>query len=378
VKALAGNLNSPPSREVVEISIFGPGIGECIVIHLTENEWMIVDSCLDRKARLPVALQYLNDLGVNPATNVKLFVVTHWHDDHISGASEVLAACQNARFVCSNALGRKEFFKFVKLYTQRGFLKDTGVDEFDNIFQILKERLAAGKSTLSEPGWTVADKRLLYFPQGGRIAGTEVFALSPSDAEITLSLKEIVDQLTPKPKTPKRRAIAQGPNHVAVALWVTVGNVHLLLGSDLENYKDDRLGWKAILLSSARPRGRAVVVKVPHHGSSNAYCKGMWQDMVSLDNPIALLTQYASGVKPLPSEADIARIKIHTSKMYCTGSPSGTAPVRRDPAVEKTLREIVRTRCTVIGPMGHIRVRIPINGSVENFTVELFNGAGQL
>lgn len=378
MKSLAGNLKSPPSKEVVEISIFGPGIGECIVIHLTGNEWMIVDSCLDKKARLPVALQYLNSLGVNPATDVKLFVITHWHDDHISGAAEVLAACQNARFVCSNAHGRKEFFKYVKLYTQRGFLKDTGVDEFDKIFQILKERLAAGRSTLSEPGWAVADKRLLYFPQEGRIAGTEVFALSPSDAAITLSLRQIIDQLTPKAKTPKRRAIALEPNHAAVALWVTVGNLHLLLGSDLEKYRDDRVGWKAILLSSARPQGRALVVKVPHHGSSNAYYKGMWQEMVSLDDPIALFTQYASGVKPLPSEADIARIKIHTSKMYCTGSPSGTAPIRRDPAVEKTLREFVQTRRTIIGPMGHIRVRIPINASVDKSTFDLFNGAQEL
>jgi hypothetical protein len=262
--------------------------------------------------------------------------------------------------------------------TQRGFLKDTGVDEFDKIFQILKERLVAGKSTLSEPRWAGADKRLLYFLQEGRIAGTEVFALSPSDAAITLSLREIADQLTPKPKTPKRRAIAQEPNHVAVALWVTVGDLHLLLGSDLENYRDDRLGWQAILLSSTRPHGRALVVKVPHHGSSNAYCKGMWEEMVSLDDPIALLTQYASGVKPLPSETDIDRIKIHTSRMYCTGSPSGTAPIRRDPAVEKTLREFVRTRRTVIGPMGHIRVRIPIIGSLETFTVELFNGAREI
>jgi hypothetical protein len=375
VKVLAGNVNSPPSPEIVEISIFGPGIGECIVIHLTGDEWMIVDSCLDRGSHLPIALQYLNGLGVNPATNVKLFVITHWHDDHISGASQVLAACQNARFVCSDALRGKEFIKFVKLYTQRGFLEDTGVDEFDRIFQVLKERAAEKKSWLSEPGWAVADRRLLYLPCKGRIAGTEVFALSPSDAAITLSRREIADQLTPKPKTPKRRAIAQEPNHVAVVLWVTIGNFHVLLGSDLENYGDDLLGWKAILLSPTRPQGRALTVKIPHHGSSNAYCVGMWQGMVGLDNPVALLTQYASGVKPLPSEADISRIKTHTSKIYCTGSPSGTAPIRRDPAVDKTLREIVRTRRKIIGPMGHIRVRIPINGNVESLTVELFNGA---
>jgi len=377
VKALAGNANSPPSREVVEISIFGPGIGECVVIHLTGNEWIIVDSCLERKTRLPIALKYLNDLGVNPAADVKLLVITHWHDDHISGASDILAACQNARFVCSDALRCEEFTQFVNLYSQRGFLEDTGVDEFNKIFEVLKERLKSGKLQLSEPGWAVADRRLLYLPQDGRIAGTEVFALSPSDATITLALREIGDKLMPKPKTPKRKAIAQRPNHVAVALWVTVGDLHILLGSDLENYMDDRLGWEAILLSSSRPHGRALVIKVPHHGSSNAYCKRMWQEMVTPD-PIALLTQFASGVKPLPSEADIERIKTHASKIFCTGSPSGKSPIRRNPAVDRTIREFVRTRRSVIGPMGHIRVRIPVNATIEKSSVELFNGAREV
>jgi len=80
----------------IEISFFGPGIGECIVSHLGNNQWMIVDSCLDPSTRAPIALQYLNQKGVNVATDVKLFLISHWHDDHISGASEVLRACKSA------------------------------------------------------------------------------------------------------------------------------------------------------------------------------------------------------------------------------------------------------------------------------------------
>ncbi|MEW6376035.1 MAG: hypothetical protein AB1502_09655 [Thermodesulfobacteriota bacterium] len=65
---------------------------------------MIVDSCLDRNTRTPIALQYLQELGVNIATDVKLFIITHWHDDHIRGASSILASCHNAKFICSDAL----------------------------------------------------------------------------------------------------------------------------------------------------------------------------------------------------------------------------------------------------------------------------------
>lgn len=377
MRASVGNVNCPPSRYEAEISIFGPGIGECIVIHLGKNAWMVVDSCLDRNTRIPIALQYLQALGVNAATDVKLFVITHWHDDHIEGASAILASCHNAKFVCSDALRCGEFVQFVRLYSQRGFIENSGVDEFNRIFEVLKSRRGYIRPELLEPGWAIADRRLLYYTKNDRPSNAEVYSLSPSDAAITLALREIGQLLIPKVKTPKRRAIAQRPNHVSVALWVIVGDLHVLLGSDLENHPDNRLGWQAVVLSRNRPRERALVIKVPHHGSSNAYCKEMWQEMVAT-NPIALLTPFASGVKPLPTETDIARISTHTPQIYCTGSPSGWRSPRRDSAVDKTIKEVVRTRRLVYGPMGHIRVRIPIKKGLDEPNIELFNGAQSL
>ncbi|MEW6376036.1 MAG: hypothetical protein AB1502_09660 [Thermodesulfobacteriota bacterium] len=238
----------------------------------------------------------------------------------------------------------------------------------------MKERAVHVKPDLRDPGWAVADRRLLYIPKDNGSFNAEVYALSPSDAAITLALREIGELLIPKAKTPKRRAIAQRPNHVSVALWVVAGNLHILLGSDLENYPDNRLGWLAIVLSRNRPRGHAFVVKVPHHGSSNAYCKEMWHEMV-VPNPIALLTPFASGVSPLPKEMDVAKIRTHTSQIYCTGLPSGWRPPRRDSAVEKTIKEFVRSRRLVYGPMGQVRVRIPITQGVDKSRIELFNGA---
>jgi len=374
VRLSDGNVNSPPSRHEAEISIFGPGIGECIVIHLGENAWIIVDSCLDRNTRTPIALQYLQALGVNTATDVKLFVITHWHDDHIEGASAVLSSCHNAKFVCSDALRSEEFVQFVRLYSQRGFIENSGVDEFNRIFEVLKTRSGYAKPELLEPGWAIADRRLLYYTKNHLPSNVEVYSLSPSDAAITLALREIGQLLIPKVRTPKRRAIAQRPNHVSVALWVMIGDLHVLLGSDLENHPDNRLGWQAVVLSANRPHERALVIKVPHHESSNAYCKDMWEEMAS-SNPIALITPFASGVKPLPAETDIARIRAHTSQIYCTGSPSGWRSPRRDSTVDKTIKEFVRTRRLVYGPMGHVRVRIAIKKSLDESNIELFNGA---
>jgi glyoxylase-like metal-dependent hydrolase (beta-lactamase superfamily II) len=74
-----------PLRDEAEVSVFGPGFGECVVVHIGRGEWVVVDSCLDAESGRPVALEYLKQLGVDVATQVSLVIATHWHDDHIWG-----------------------------------------------------------------------------------------------------------------------------------------------------------------------------------------------------------------------------------------------------------------------------------------------------
>jgi hypothetical protein len=377
VNVLDGNSNAPPSLDEIEISIFGPGIGECIAIHLGDNEWMIVDSCLERESRQPIALKYLAELGIDAATSVRLFVITHWHDDHIKGAAHILSACRKAKFVCSEALRSDEFIQFVRICSTRSLMASSGADEFDRIFSELQLRSADKRPQSVGPDvWAIADRRLLCLPKNNRSFNVEVFALSPSDTAMTLALSEI-GQLLPTAGMPKRRAVAQSPNHVSVALWIISGNLNILLGSDLESHPDKRLGWRAVVLSSNRPSGRAFTVKVPHHGSPNAYYHKMWSELATPE-ALALLTPYASGTRPLPSRDDIEKIRTHTSQIYCTGNPSGWKPPRRDSTVDKTLREIVRTRRVVHGPMGQVRVRLSPEQGVDSPAIELFGEARHL
>ena len=94
---------------MIEVSLFGPGYGECVVLHLGAGDWAIVDSCIDHRTGQPAALAYLSSLGIDPAVAVKLVAVTHAHDDHIRGIADVLAACESARFVRPVATSRNEF-----------------------------------------------------------------------------------------------------------------------------------------------------------------------------------------------------------------------------------------------------------------------------
>src|SRR6266568_2380652 len=97
-----------PKRDEIELSVFGPGFGECLLLHLGHGEWLLVDSCVDQRRREQPALAYLNRIGVDSEQAVKVIVTTHWHDDHIRGMAEVVSTCAAARFVCPAALRQTE------------------------------------------------------------------------------------------------------------------------------------------------------------------------------------------------------------------------------------------------------------------------------
>jgi len=101
-------MNIPPKHDEIEVSVFGPGYGECILIHAGDNEWIIVDSCIDSVSREPAAMQYLKGIGVNSNEAVKFIIASHWHDDHIRGMSSIVNSCQNAKFVCPSAMLSEE------------------------------------------------------------------------------------------------------------------------------------------------------------------------------------------------------------------------------------------------------------------------------
>src|SRR5947207_9415173 len=100
---------SPPATNEIEISLFGPGFGECVVVHLGYNDWIIVDSCRDLASKRPVSLVYLERLGVPVDTAVKRVIATHYHDDHLDGLPEVFGAATSSTFACTAAFQNRDF-----------------------------------------------------------------------------------------------------------------------------------------------------------------------------------------------------------------------------------------------------------------------------
>jgi beta-lactamase superfamily II metal-dependent hydrolase len=334
------NVGSPPQYDEIEISVFGPGYGESVLIHLGQHEWMIVDSCVDPFSGQSAPIHYLQNLGVNPAETVKLVVATHWHDDHVRGIGNVFRVCDNAQFVCSAALRSQEFLTLVETASTRSMMTSSGVQEFAEIIDILRERRP--KSVRPEsvgPTFAVADRSLWQRrpPDGFPVT---VHTLSPSDAAVTLAYHEI-SRLLPEVGQTKRRIVTQSPNLVAVVLWVCVSDATILLGSDLEETLNPGTGWSVIVDSLTRPSGTAGVFKIPHHSSVTADQPRVWAEMLQPE-PVAILTPFVQGNVMLPTLADVNRICSRTAQAYTTSDAKLRKSRRRSGALEKTIRETVR------------------------------------
>jgi beta-lactamase superfamily II metal-dependent hydrolase len=362
----------PPAKDTIEISVFGPGVGECVVMHLGEGDWIVVDSCLTARGDLPVAITYLSGLGVDISSAVRMVVVTHWHDDHIVGISDVFSKAKAAKLVCSAAVDSDDFYKLIRLLKDA----DADVDEFGALFNELVQRLPSGERNVgATPAWAISGRSMLRLPVGSITPRAEVTALSPSDVAIALAHVKIAGQFQ-RAQTggTARSLVAQSPNEAAVALWVRAGAFDVLLGSDLEESTNPGDGWRAVVADhAAAGRRNAQLLKVPHHGSHNADSPDVWATMLAPDTHAAV-TPFRR--KKLPQQLDLQRLRGRTGELYITADPEGRKPPRRDPAVDRTMREVTTRRVVLGGRAGHLRFRAPLAGGA--FAVAMFDGAYQV
>jgi len=171
-----------------------------------------------------------------------------------------------------------------------------GVKEFDKVIEVLEERKQPPKFAVSgRTLWQRNDVDL----------SCRIMSLSPSDAAMRLAHLDIA-KLFPEPESLKCDMVPDRANHVAIVLWIEVGDVLILLGSDLQNSKDKSSGWFEIVNSNTKPIGSASLFKIPHHGSSNADFPNVWKTMLE-KHPMAILTPFSRG-KKLPTKADIGRL----------------------------------------------------------------------
>lgn len=350
-------INEPPKSDEIELSLFGPGYGESALIHIGNDSWVIVDSCLNAESQ-PAALDYLRGIGSNPANVVRLIVATHWHDDHIRGMGEIVELCHDASFCCAGALLKTEFLAAVGALESNPVTPNgSGMRELYKAFSLLEQRN-------TRPVFAFANRRIF------NRNGCEIWSLSPFDKEYAGFLLEI-GSLIPKDYETKKRIPSLTPNKVAVVLLIKVDETVLLLGSDLE-----RPGWLDILDATERPNWRASVFKVPHHGSDDAHEERVWSEML-LGEPIALLAPWQRGGRELPTEGDVQRILSYTPAAYSTTLRISRRARAGDSAVQRTIMEMGANIRRIGSSFGMIRLRKKSDVQTA-WNVEIIGSAGPL
>jgi hypothetical protein len=367
-----------PPDDSLEVSLFGTGVGEALAVHLGAGQWMLVDSCRFRGSE-PLNLSYLKTIGVNPATDVRVIVATHWHDDHVAGLANSVEQCESAGLVFSSALASDEFRCLLATFSGRqiGFdVEKSGVREMARSLTILLDRRQAGVS-YHPPVKTIADHRIF------RRDDCEVFSLSPSPEAINEATAEAAalwcaleeEAAGGDGPRPSRAGIpCPERNHNAVALWLKWGGRRILLGADLEERGDPRLGWQAVLSCTQFPDSRAQAVKVAHHGSPNGDYAPVWNGIVVQSDPHAVLTAYNRGQTPRPSPEDIERIRGYTNRIYYTSLPQSTAN-QYSRTVERTINGVTRRRRALTRTPGHVQLRFASDGTVSAIVA---GAAGQI
>ena len=359
----------PPLGDEAEVSVFGPGFGECIVVHIGRAEWVVVDSCLDVESKRPMALEYLEQLGVEVATQVSLVVATHWHDDHIRGFGAMYEACKAARFACSMALKCDEWNTLVEIYRSYVQAGGSGVEELSRVMR--ERKLRGQKGEVVAPEFCITGRALC---DRGDAPEAKINCLAPSDAAIATMQTRMRDELLPKVKGRRLRVPVLRENDSSVVLAVSVGTASVLLGADLEERSRPGLGWQVILDGYPANGERFGGFKIPHHGSETGHHPETWDRLMRAE-AWAAVTPFNRQKEPLPRLGDCARILGMTESSYITAPPGLGRFKHREPAVQRTVQEATLAVGSEPGKQGHVRFRRSTDAASTDWSVELFGNA---
>ena len=142
-------------------------------MHLGNNKWCIIDSCIAKGKADSVAVEYLEGFNNDALRNVQLVVATHWHDDHIGGMASLLSRTPHADFCCSMALQSPEFLTLVSAMPET-IAGHSGAAEFAAILKELEPRVRR------TPIFAVENKQLLSLSGAGGSFPIALESLSPS------------------------------------------------------------------------------------------------------------------------------------------------------------------------------------------------------
>lgn len=363
----------PPGSGELEVSVFGPGYGESVLVHVGHGAWIVIDSCINPQSKRSAPLDYLESIGVAPETAIRLVVASHWHADHVRGLHQIYSAAKSAYFICAEPLARNEFLAISKLYSMEPSKIPLGPEELYKCLSTVGERTK--QSGKSQHRWAGPD-RILWQTGNHDSEKVRLFSLSPSDEMNSRAIQMMVNYVKQVKKGVTEPSLqASCPNDVSVALLLEINGRQILLGSDLEQESNANVGWSAVLAGEAVRDSKCCAFKVAHHGSYSGHSEAVWDQLMEA-GPLAFITPFRYGRHRIPTYEDRTRILALTGEAYISADPNlSTKAPKKSAKVQAIVGKTIKNRRLANGLVGHIRWRVPIDNLADRGLVELFDGA---
>jgi len=365
-----GGVVDSPTENTLEVTLIGTGggYGESSVIHLGNNEWVVVDSCHDPISKESLPLKYLTEIGVDVANCVKLVICTHWHDDHILGLPKLLEACgEDVQFYFAPCTDREKFLALLEIDAGKSLdnLNSSSTKEFYNSMLILSRKGILPRRAMMD--------RLIYRIKTEKIVGN-IYTLSPSDLAMQKFDNEIGSMIEII-KQRNRKLVNISPNARSIVTYIHVNNHKILLGADLEIAQDLREGWDDIFNSSTTLDEGISLFKIPHHGSINGYYLPLWNSRI-IEANVATMTPWNRG-RMLPKIEMLEKYATHSKSIYLTSDVTtlGGKPKSREASLTRLIREKNPTVREIKFKHGIIRNRIDIDATDNIWKTDLFGDA---
>ena len=278
---------------MLEVIVFGKGYGESILVHIKEK-WIVVDSFIDPRSHMPIALKYLIDNGFDVEDIVGI-ICTHWDNDHVLGLSQIINQHNGNISICLPIIYTNSKFAEYIAFNSDNSIYSTS--EFIKVLRLIKTKNISRIYAIS--GRNLFEKE---------INDPEIClkALSPNDNQYTTFLNSI--SLPEKGQV--KNYISLEENKISVVTYIKTCIDTILLGGDMENSPN---GWNSICNSFID--SKCHIFKIPHHGSKTGYNSNVWKSLV--DRPISIITRF--NPKNLPTDEMVKTIAKDSSEVYVVG-----------------------------------------------------------
>jgi len=273
--------------------------------------------------------------------------------DHITGISNILQeASHEAKLVISPIIQQEKFLEYIAIGLKE---KVESTAEFGKVIDFIKKN----SSRVIVP---ITDKIIFPYKEND----IEVYTLSPNDVD----LYEYIAAIMLPDERRKTSYSFPESNNLSIVMLVKFGTDGILLGSDLENAANINSGWKK-LVSSYRYNNRLSLVKIPHHGSSDAHNDDLWENILC-DKPLSVVTVFNKSV-PLPKNSDIDRLRALSQALFVVGEKT-----KKDRKLENHAKKVLHDVKIKSIPtkIGLSRFRRSIGD--DEWTVETFGAVTQI